>query len=159
MKRRLLFAASLCIAPVATGQTARPALDYASAATIRDTCLTWAKQRGLKVAIFVLDPRAMPVTLAHMDGVSTAGGEIAQWKAVSSAKFGRATADFATMTVPSAMPNVAAMAGGVPIYTANGVLLGGVGVSGAKPAEDAACAVAGIEAAGLKPARPAPPAQ
>lgn len=159
MKRHLLLAATLCTATVAVGQTARPALDYASAATIRDTCLAWAKQRGLKVAIVILDPRAMPVTLAHMDGVSTAGGEIAQWKAVSSAKFGRATADFAAMTVPPGMPNVAAMAGGVPIYTVDGVLLGGTGVSGARPAEDAGCAAAGIEAAGLKPARPAPPAQ
>ncbi len=159
MKRLLLIAASLCTAPVAVGQTARPALDYASAATIRDTCLAWAKQRGLKVAIVILDPRAMPVTLAHMDGVSMAAGEIAQWKAVSAAKFGRATADLSAMNPPAGMPNVAAMTGGVPIYTADGVPLGGAGVSGGKPAEDAACAAAGIEAAGLKPARPAPPAQ
>ncbi|MFL9839608.1 heme-binding protein [Sphingomonas sp. ST-64] len=159
MIRQLVIAATLCTAPVATGQTARPVLDYASAATIRDTCLAWATKRGLKIAVFVLDPRAMPVTLAHMDGVSTAGGEIAQWKAVSAAKFGRATADLAAMNPPAGMPNVAVMAGGVPIYTANGVLLGGAGVSGGKPAEDAACAAAGIEAAGLRPARPAPPAQ
>lgn len=159
MKHPLLLATTLCMASVATAQTARPALDYASAATIRDTCLAWAKEHGQKIAIVVLDPRAMPVTLAHMDGVSTAGGEIAQWKAVSAAKFGRPTAEFVAMTVPSGMPSVAAIAGGVPIYTADGVLLGGAGVSGAKPAEDVACAAAGIEAAGLKPARPAPPAQ
>jgi len=49
--------------------------------------------------------------------------------------------------------------GGVPIYSADGILLGGVGVSGGKPADDAACAAAGIEAAGLKIAKPAAPTQ
>jgi glc operon protein GlcG len=140
---------------VLPAQTARPSLDYASAATIRDTCIQWAKSKQLRVAIVVLEPHGMPVTLAHMDGVSVAGGEIAQWKAVSTAKFGRATADMAALNPPANMPNVATLQGGVPIYTADGVLLGGVGVSGGKPAEDAACATAGIEAAGLKPAKPA----
>lgn len=140
-------------------QTARPALDYASTSTIRDTCVKWARERGMNVALVVLDARAMPMTLAHMDGVSMAGGEIAQWKANAAAKFGRATADFAATPPPPGVPNVAAMQGGVPIYTAAGVLLGGVGVSGGKPADDAACAVAGIEAAGLTPARPVKPLQ
>ncbi|ODP36382.1 hypothetical protein BFL28_06290 [Sphingomonas turrisvirgatae] len=134
-------------------------MDYASAATIRDTCVKWAQARGMKMTLVVLDARAMPVTLAHMDGVSMAGGEIAQWKANAAAKFGRATADFAATPPPPGVPNVAAMQGGVPIYTTAGVLLGGVGVSGGKPTDDAACAAAGIEAAGLTPARPVQPAQ
>lgn len=139
----------------ASAQTARPSLDYASAATIRDTCVAWAKERQLRVAIVVLEPHGMPVTLAHMDGASAAVSEIAQWKAVSAAKYGRATAETAARNPPPNMPNVAALEGGVPIYTAEGVLLGGVGVSGAKSAEDAACAAAGIAAAGLASARPA----
>lgn len=159
MMRRPLIAFACCLAAPAGAQTARPTLDYASAATIRDTCVGWAGQRGLKVAVVVLEPHGMAVTLAHMDGVSVAGGEIAQWKAVSAAKFGRATGEMAAMNPPASMPAVATLTGGVPIYTPDGVLLGGVGVSGAKPADDAACATAGIEAAGLKPARPAPPAQ
>ena len=101
----------------------------------------------------------MPVTLAHMDGVSTGGGEIAQWKAVSAAKFGRATSETAALNPPAHMPSVATIMGGVPVYTGDGVLLGGVGVSGGKPADDAACAASGIEAAGLKPAKPTQPAQ
>lgn len=159
MTHRLALPAALFLAAPAAAQTARPALDYAAAATIRDTCVSWAKARGLRVAIVVLEPHGMPLTLAHMDGVSTGGGEIAQWKAVSAAKFGRATADTAALAPPANMPSVATIQGGVPIYTAEGALLGGVGVSGGKPAEDAACAAAGIEAAGLRPARAAPPAQ
>jgi uncharacterized protein GlcG (DUF336 family) len=155
----LLAFALLAAALPAGAQTARPSLDYASAATIRDTCVQWAGAKQLRVAIVVLEPHGMPVTLAHMDGVSAAGGEIAQWKAVSAAKFGRATADMAALNPPASMPNVATMQGGVPVYTADGVLLGGVGVSGGKPADDAACATAGIEAAGLKAVKPAPPSQ
>lgn len=154
--RPLMLAVAFCLVSPAAAQTTRPWLDYRSAAVIRDTCVAWAQQRRIRVAVVVLDARAMPVTLAHMDGVSMAGGEIARWKADSAAKFGRATIDFTTMSPPAGMPNVAAMAGGVPAYTAAGALLGGVGVSGGKPADDAACAAAGIEAAGLKPARPAP---
>lgn len=163
MSVRFILSAWLAAFPLAAipcaAQTARPALDYGSAAAIRDSCVAWARQRGMKVTIVVLEPHGMAVTLAHMDGVSTAGGEIAQWKAVSAAKFGRATADIAAMNPPAGMPSVAALQGGVPIYTAEGALLGGVGVSGGKPAEDAACATAGVEAAGLKAARPAPTAQ
>lgn len=156
---RFVTAAALLLAGPVAAQTARPALDYAAAATIRDTCVSWAKAHGLKVAIVVLEPHGMPVTLAHMDGVSMGGGEVAQWKAMSAAKYGRATADTAALDPPANMPSVATVQGGVPIYTAEGVLLGGAGVSGGKPAEDAACATAGIEAAGLRAARPAPRAQ
>jgi uncharacterized protein GlcG (DUF336 family) len=38
----------------------------------------------------------------------------------------------------------------VAIFSADGAALGGVGVSGADSAEDAACGKAGIAAAGLK---------
>ncbi len=156
---RHLAAIALCLSVPAAAQTARPSLDYATAATIRDTCISWATARRLRLAIVVLEHHGMPVTVAHMDGVSMGGGEIAQWKALSAARFGRATADTARMNPPANMPSVATLEGGVPIYTADGALLGGVGVSGASPADDAACATAGIEAAGLSAARPAPAVQ
>lgn len=159
MIHRLALALALLVAGPTSAQTARPALDYGSAATIRDTCVGWAKARNLRIAIIVMEPHGMPVTLAHMDGVSTGGGEIAQWKAVSAAKFGRATSETAALNPPAHMPSVATIMGGVPVYTGDGVLLGGVGVSGGKPADDAACAASGIEAAGLKPAKPTQPAQ
>ncbi|WP_156840559.1 GlcG/HbpS family heme-binding protein [Novosphingobium aquimarinum] len=135
-------------------QTLRPALDYASAATIRETCLAWAGERGMKAAIAVRDPRGMLVAYAHLDGTSTAAGEAALWKSDSASRFGAATADLAKLNPPANMPAVATIRGGVPIYTKDGVLLGGVGVSGMKSEDDAACASAGIEAAGLVPARP-----
>ena len=96
----------------------------------------------------------MLVTYAHMDGVKPGVGEVAQWKAKSSSKYGRSTGAFASLSPPVNMPNVATIRGGVPIYTKNGVLLGGVGISGAKSEDDAACGTAGVEAAGLTTAAP-----
>ncbi len=46
------------------------------------------------------------------------------------------------------------VAGGVPVYSADGKsLIGAAGVSGEAPADDAACASAGIKAAGLRSER------
>lgn len=155
-----VLAALLVVAPgavvpgVATAQTLRPMLDYASAATIRDTCLAWAAERKLRAAIAVRDARGMLVAYAHQDGVSTAAGEAAQWKADSAARFGAATADLAKLNPPANMPAVATIRGGVPIYTKDGILLGGVGVSGMKSEDDAACGSAGVARAGLVAARP-----
>ncbi|MFA5962552.1 MAG: heme-binding protein [Sphingomonas sp.] len=156
MSRSLVLAAAALLGMPASAQTTRPALDYASAAKIRDTCLDYARAHNLKIAVVVLENHGMPVTLAHMDGVSVGVGEIALWKATSAAKYGRATADTATLNPPANMPSVATIMGGVPIYSADGALLGGVGTSGGKPADDAACGTAGIEAAGLKASKPAP---
>ena len=51
-------------------------------------------------------------------------------------------------------PFVVVTPGGVPIYATDGrTIVGAVGVSGEAPADDAACAVAGIRAAGLIPER------
>ena len=154
MKTIAIIAAGVALAGPAAAQSLRPSLDYASAATIRDTCIAWAGERDLKITLFVMDAHGRPITSAHMDGVSTAAGEIARWKAESSSKSGRATAALAAMKPPANMPTVAAIGGGVPIYTTDGILLGGVGASGAKSEEDAACGTAGVEAAGLSASRP-----
>lgn len=158
MNRRPLLAAltAACALAGAVGstpafaQSMRPSLDYTSAATIRETCLAWAGERRRAVAIAIYDARGMLVAYAHQDGVSTAVGEVARWKGESSAKFGRATADLAPLDPPANMPAVATVRGGVPIYTPEGTLLGGVGVSGMRSEDDAACGTAGIEAAGLR---------
>ena len=51
-------------------------------------------------------------------------------------------------------PHVVTVAGGVPVWSADGkARIGGVGASGEAPADDAACAEAGIRAAGLRSSR------
>ena len=149
---RMVAVAMFALAAPATGQTARPALDYASAATIRDACLAWAAERNLKVAVAVFDRHGLLVTAAHMDGAPTAVGEIAQWKGRSAATVQFATA--ATAKWGGHGPGIADWKGGLPFATAAGAPLGGVGASGARADEDEACGRAGIAAAGLVPVEP-----
>lgn len=145
--RAFAGAAILAAAPLAA-QTPRPALDYASARTIAEACVGWAGERDLSVVVSVHAESGRLVAFAHMDGASTAAGEFAQWKGRSAATVHYPSAE--TANWGNGPPSLATWEGGVPIFTADGVALGGVGVSGAESADDAACARAGIAAAGLK---------
>ena len=143
----VLLAILGCSAPL-TAQTPRPMLDYASAATIRDTCLAWAGERDMTVAVAVFDESGKLLAFAHMDGAASAVGEFAQWKGRSAATIHVASAE--TANWGNGPPGLATWEGGLPIFSADGVPLGGVGVSGAESADDVACAKAGITAAGLR---------
>lgn len=136
-------------API-TAQTPRPMLDYASAATIRDGCLAWAAERKLMVAVAVFDERGKLLAFAQMDGAASAVGEFAQWKGHSAATIHVASA--VTAEWGRGPPGLATWEGGLPVFSSDGVALGGVGVSGAQSAQDTACGRAGIAAAGLKEA-------
>lgn len=139
----LAFAA----ASAAAGQTPRLALDYATAATIRDGCLAWAGERGLRVAVAVYDESGRLIAFAHADGAPTAVADFAMWKGKSAATIHVASKD--TANWGNGPPGLATWEGGVPIFTREGTALGGIGVSGASGAEDSACGEAGIAAAGM----------
>ena len=145
----LLAIASL--AGPAAAQTARPMLDYASAAKIRDGCVGWATERKLAVAIAVFDERGTLMAFALMDGAASAVGDYAQWKGRSAATIRVASAE--TAEWGRGPPGLATWEGGVPVFSIQGAPLGGIGVSGAESAEDVACAKAGIAAAGLRDSR------
>ena len=159
MKPHLALLAALSLsAPAAQAQELRPVLNAASAQTIVATCAALAAERGWKVSIAVQDNGANPAAFLRMDGTSLATVEIAQWKAGAAAAWGWQTKQMVerVATNPSFAfaPRVSTFEGGVPVYSADGkVLLGGVGVSGAASADDAACARAGIAKAGLSDTR------
>jgi uncharacterized protein GlcG (DUF336 family) len=139
---------TLALAAPLGAQTARPMLDYSSAAAIRDGCVAWAKQRELAVAVAVFDERGTLMAFALMDGAASAVGDYAQWKGRSAAMIHVASAE--TANWGRGPTQLATWEGGVPIFTKDGVPLGGVGVSGAQSAEDVACAKAGIAATELE---------
>ncbi|MEO5705993.1 MAG: heme-binding protein [Alteraurantiacibacter sp.] len=147
--RTLAAASLLLVAGSAAAQTARPMLDYASGATIRDSCLAWAQERNLTVAVVVYDEAGRLITFAVMDGTPTAVTDFAMWKGRSAATIHVASKETANWG-PGA-PGLASWEGGTPIFTADGAALGGVGVSGSSSADDSACGLAGIAAAGLRP--------
>lgn len=143
------MAAALLLASVPAGaQNPRPMLEYRTAAAIRDGCLAWAAERDLTIAVAVYDESGRLITFALTDRTPTAVADFAMWKGKSAA----------TIHVPSketanwgdGPPALATWEGGTPIFTVEGVPLGGVGVSGAQSAEDSACGEAGIAAAGMK---------
>lgn len=148
MKPVAALLALLAVAVPGVAQTPRPMLDYARAATIRDTCVAWATEHKLSVAVAVFDESGKLLAYAHMDGAASAVGEFAQWKGRSAATVHVASAE--TANWGKGPPGLATWEGGVPFFSAEGVPLGGVGVSGPESAEDVACGRAGIAAAGLR---------
>ena len=142
--------AAIGIAMPASGQTARPWLDYTKAAAIRDACMTYAQNGKFDIAIAIFDDSGRLVTFARTDGAGEGVATLAQWKGKSAADYHRSTEETAKWNPPG-IPGIATMPGGVPIFTQDGKPLGGIGVSGVRAmGGDVACAEAGLAAAGLK---------
>jgi uncharacterized protein GlcG (DUF336 family) len=154
-------AAALGALIAASPEIATAQLDAAAASRIVEGCAAHARGRGQSHGIAVTDDGGHPVALLRMDGnppgvmafAMRKAGAVAQWR-FSTARMAEAakeTPGFADA------PDVVVVPGGVPIYDADGRrFLGAVGVSGETPADDAACAEAGVRAAGLSPARRRP---
>ena len=149
MRAGFALLGALALAVPATAQTPRPMLDYATAATMRDACVAYARAHGTAVAIAIYDDEGRLVTYAVMDGVVNAAGELAQWKAKAAVGYRVATADMAKWGA-GGVPGVATLPGGVPLFTPEGVALGAIGVSGGSQGADLPCAQAAVAAAGLK---------
>jgi uncharacterized protein GlcG (DUF336 family) len=127
---------------------------------ILDAALAKAIEKKLKpLVVTVLDARGCVKLSAAQDGTSLLRSEIAHGKAYgalamgmgSRALFQRAQeqAYFIDAVNTLAQGRLVPVPGGVLIQS-GGVLLGAVGISGDTSDNDEACAIAGIEAAGLK---------
>lgn len=136
-----------------SAQEKRPTLDAETAKAIVEGCERYAATNDLAVAIAVAGPGELLAAVLRMDGVVPGAVEVAIWKARSSSSLGMSTADLADLAekTPSiaAVPGVAAIAGGQPIISGDGALIGGVGVSGASEDQDVACALAGLDEVSL----------
>lgn len=113
-----------------------------------------AAQRGMRLCVAVVDAGGHLLAFSRMQGVSFHLISVAQDKAITAASFGVSTRELAagldrrpsgTREFFATRPNVVLLGGGVPL-TLNGVLLGGIGVSGASAMDDEACALAALEA-------------
>ena len=127
---------------------------------ILDVALAKGVEKKLKpICVVVLDPRGCVKASAAQDGTSLLRGEIAHGKAYgalamgmgSRALFQRAQeqAYFIDAVNTMAQGRLVPVPGGVLIQDGTR-LLGAIGVSGDTSDNDEICAVAGIEAAGLK---------
>jgi glc operon protein GlcG len=121
-------------------------------------CVRHAGARRQSHAIVVVDAGGRLVAALRMDGNGFGIMDFALAKAQAAAAWGFATARMAeaSRATPGfgSAPHVVIVPGGVPVYPADGgERLGAVGVSGEAPADDAACAEAGVVAAGLRSSR------
>jgi uncharacterized protein GlcG (DUF336 family) len=135
-------------------------IDLAHATTIVDQALEHGQTLGLPpLTVAVLDAAGCLVSFKRQDGSSLLRPDIAQAKAFGALGLGigsRAIAARAAVA-PAFVSAVNALAGGRLIPVPGGVLIrssskaiiGAVGITGANSDQDEACAVAGIEAAGL----------
>lgn len=131
-----------------------------TARTLVDEALKAARGRVAQpLAVIVLDSGGHPVAYAREDGASLFRFDLARAKAMGALGFGADTRELAVRAAANptffnsaavaTQGAVAFSAGGVLIRGQGGELLGAVGVSGDAPDVDEACAIAGVEAAGL----------
>lgn len=133
-------------------------LDARLAQAIVAGCATHAAAKKQSHAIAVVDTGGKLIAALRMDGNGWGIMEFSLAKAEAVAAWGFGTAQMAeaARNTPgfANAPRVVTVAGGVPVYSTDGKnRIGAVGVSGEAPQDDAACATAGIAAAGLKSTR------
>ncbi len=135
-------------------------ISLTTAMTIVDRALGLARERGLHpLTVAVLDGAGCLVALKREDGSSFLRPQIAQAKAWGALGMGMGSRKLAQRAAshPAFMGALIALSegrmipvpGGVLIRSSGNLILGAVGISGDHPDHDEACAVAGIEAAGL----------
>lgn len=136
-------------------------LSLSLARTIIGAALDHGKTLGLKpLTVAVLDAGSSLIALERQDGSPTLRPQIAIGKAAGALGLGVSSRTVATMaterpTFVAALASIAPnglvpAAGGVIVTDAAGEVIGAVGISGDTSDNDEACAIAGINAAGLK---------
>ncbi len=156
--RNLLIAGALALAINVPAYAQQTTLDARTAQAIVAACAAHATGKKQSHAIAVVDLGGHLVGALRMDGNGSGIMDFSIAKAKAVAAWGFSTAQMATGARETPgfgqAPHVVTVAGGVPVFSADGkTRLGGVGVSGEAPEDDAACAAAGISAAGLRSSR------
>lgn len=138
----------------------KPVLTLTLAQKLIAACLAAQKTAGYSnVNAVVVDDGGRMIAAARQDGACKACTEIAHNKAITAALYAAPTRAFADMSfgekrdglnaaLPGAafVPGLVAFAGGLPVKTANGDVIGAIGVSGASEDQDESCAQAGLDA-------------
>jgi len=111
-----------------------------------------AEELGIKINAAIVDEGANLKAFIRMDEAALLSGEIAQNKAYTAAAFGKPTHEWYPMIKdnPALLHGIVhtnrliVFGGGIPLRY-NGVIVGGIGVSGGTAEEDVLCAQAGLE--------------
>jgi glc operon protein GlcG len=136
-----------------TAAFSRSCVRHEAAAAMVRAALAYAEANGWRIAVAICEPTGALVAFGRADGVSPAVCDYARDKAWTAAVHGRTTQAFGERMASdpllalglSTRRRALAWEGGLPILE-DGVLIGGVGVSGATGPEDADCAAAALRA-------------
>ena len=155
MRHRSLAAFVILAVMAHASPAAAASLDARSAQAMVSGCASHAAGRRQSHAIVVVDLGGQVVASLRMDGNSYGIMDFAVAKAEAAAAWGFSTAQMAESAAGTPgfgdAPHVVTVPGGLPVFSADGTeRIGAIGVSGEAPADDAACAEAGIKAAGLR---------
>jgi len=127
----------------------RPELTLADCERIMAASVAEAKRNGWIVAIAIVDDGGHLLHFSRMDGATPANAAISVEKsrtaAMSRMTSGKWQERIKTRPEMLEMPGILPVQGGVPVV-ADGVCVGGVGVSGVQSHEDERIAQAGIDA-------------
>lgn len=115
-----------------------------------------AAELGIRVNVAVTDGSGVLMGFLRMPGAFLHSVEIAIDKAYTAAGFGFPTSAWGSVFASDealrlglgVRPRLVTVGGGLPI-TEDGLRIGGIGVSGGSAEQDEACALAGLQAAGL----------
>lgn len=135
-------------------------ISSAEARTVLDGAIDAARESALPpMTVAVLDSSGQLVAFLKEDGSSLLRERIARGKARGALGMGtgsrslaaraRTHPQFVTSLIALSDGELVPVPGGVLVRDAAGAIVGAVGVSGGSPDADEACAVAGIESAGL----------
>lgn len=132
-------------------QALKPGLALTTAKKIAQGCEDRARKEGWNMNIAVVDEGGNLKHFTSMDNAFLLTAKIAQLKANTSVGLPFPTRQVREVAKSAQglehTPGTSMVAGGLPILTADGKLLGAIGVSGASEDQDEVCAKAGLEAA------------
>ena len=157
MRNLFLFMATTCLAAALARADSpaklptRPVLTLELAQKMALACVKHQRDRnGPPVDIAIYDDGAKLIYFLAMDGTSAGTGPTAMAKAESSARFRFPSAEIGRWVhgnpAVGHVPGLLGVRCGLPIVTASGKALGGIGVSGAPAEVDEKCAQAAIDA-------------
>jgi glc operon protein GlcG len=142
---------SVAVAEPPSKLPSKPLLSMALAQKMAMACVSHQRgNNGPPVDIAIYDDGAKLIYFVAMDGTSSGTGPTAMAKAESAARFRFPSAEIGGWVKGNPavghVPGLLGVRGGLPIFTASGKPLGGIGVSGAPAEVDEKCAQAAIDA-------------
>lgn len=154
---RSLFAACvLCVGPSAVGQSAPSPADsmLGAAEQMIASCFAYATANKLPpLSVVVVDATGSLIASKRQDGAMPVSSDVALLKARTSLRTRAPTAVLAPIVQGDAgtrdafiTMDLTAIPGGMPFARGAEIVAGAVGVSGAQPDQDAACAMSAVAA-------------